>query len=73
MAASALLIGAVVCITIDKIKEKMLEHNCEKALIKTINSCTNQITLKDLDSEDTFVIEGDSILDDIYEGQVIYA
>lgn len=74
----ALLVGAVVCyvigdITKENTKEQMAEHNMGRALVKTIDTCSNRIKLEDLDSGAEMEIEGDGISDEIYQGQVIYA
>ena len=42
-----------------------------KVLVEEINKCDRVVRLKDLDSESVYEINGDSISDDIYEGQYI--
>ncbi len=54
-------------ITKEKIKLKVNDD----VIIKSINNCTNTITLEDLDNQ-TYEVRGDSISDDLYEGQMIY-
>ncbi len=77
------LLGAaavsVIVITISGIIErkriqdelKRQQDEIGKVLVEEINKCDRVVRLKDLDSESVYEINGDSISDDIYEGQYI--
>lgn len=67
------VVTIAVMLTIDKIKEVMIKRKCHKAMVKCIDNCHNQITLKDLEADSDFILEGTGISDDIYKGQIIYA
>lgn len=74
----ALLVGAAVCyvvgaITKENTKEQMAANGIRNAFVKKIDTCKNQITLEDMNSDRTITIEGDSISSEIYRGQAIYA
>ena len=50
---------------------KRQQDEIGKVLVEEINKCDRVVRLKDLDSESVYEINGDSISDDIYEGQYI--
>lgn len=58
-------------ITIRAIRKKMLERKFKTAMVKKVDTCKNQVTLKDLETGETLEIQGDSISDDIRQGMTI--
>ena len=54
-----------------RIEEEMRKRDVEKVIVKKVDECDNVLTLKDLDSDAVYEINGDDIADDIYEGQYI--
>lgn len=50
---------------------KRQQDEIGRVLVEEINKCDRVVRLKDLDSESVYEINGDSISDDIYEGQYI--
>lgn len=73
----ALLVGTTIVIsgiiTKRKLKDKMREKGVENALIQEINTCTNTMSLYDLDTETEYEVQGDGIADELQEGDCIYA
>ena len=69
----AVAIGAI-AIVISGIltKEKISERISNDAIVKSINNCTNTITLEELENDTVYEIRGDDIADDIEEGDWIY-
>lgn len=64
---------AVIAIVITGLitKKKISEKISDDAIIKSVNRCTNTITLEDLDDQ-LYEIKGDDIDIDIKEGDWIY-
>ena len=66
------LIEIAGAITVAVIKEEMQNMDIKGCCVDTIYRCDNKIKLSDLYSNKTFEMEGDSISDDLYEGEQIY-
>lgn len=71
-ALSAIVIVVNGIITKEKIRKQLKEKGVEDAIVDKIDNCSNTVTLKDLESENTYEIRGDDIDSDIDEGDVIY-
>lgn len=60
-------------ITKNRIREEMEKQNINKAVVETINTCSNKVTLKDLESGKCLEIQGDDVAYDLREKDRIYA
>ena len=69
----AAVITLVVCgwITRQKIREVLAERGIKRALVNAANSCTNVVTLTDLENRNTIEIKGDGISYDVRENDII--
>jgi len=67
---SLIVIGGAVTISI--IINEMKKRNISACIVDVIDRCNNTIKLNDLYNNKTFKIEGDSISDELYEGERIY-
>lgn len=70
-AITAIIIVVSGIIDKQKIQDKMREQGVSDALVEKINNCENVVRLKDLDSDQTYEIQGDDVSYSLYEGQVI--
>jgi len=66
------LITAGATITVSAIKKEMRKKGISGCIVDLINRCDNTIKLNDLDSNVTFKMKGESISDELYEGECIY-
>lgn len=58
-------------ITREKLEEELRKRNIKMAIAREINKCTNTMTFEDFE-DNTYEVHGDSIDDDIEEGDVIW-
>ena len=58
-------------ITKEKLEEEFRKRDIKMAIAKEINKCTNTMTFEDFENN-TYEVHGDSIDDDIEEGDVIW-
>lgn len=72
LAAATVVVYVAGTITRSKIEDKLKENGIKDAMIDTINSCDNVISVKDLDSDKTLEIHGDDISYELNEGDRIY-
>lgn len=78
VAAAATAVATVITICISgmitktKLRKALEEKGVKNALIEKVDSCTNQVSLKDLDNETRYEVKGDSVDYDVDEGDVIY-
>lgn len=73
--AAAGIISVVIkgVINKQKVQEQMRSSNVSNFLVEAINNSNNQVKLKDLDTDQEYMYEGEGISEEIYEGEVIYA
>ncbi len=71
-ALSAIVIVVNGIISKDVAKQKMREKGVDKFIVDKIDKCTNTMSIKDLESSNTYELKGDGIGYDIFEGDVIY-
>lgn len=58
-------------ITKEKLEEELRKRNIKMVIAKEINKCTNTMTFEDFENN-TYEVHGDSIADDIEEGDIIW-
>lgn len=71
-ALSAIVVVVNGIITKDVAKQQLRNRGVTNAMVDKINNCTNCVSIKDLDSDNTYEIRGEGIGYDISEGDVIY-
>lgn len=75
IAAVTTAVATVICIsgmiTKAKLRKAMEEKGIKNAVIEKIDSCTNQVSLKDLENGTRYEIKGDGIDCDVDVGVVI--
>lgn len=71
-AVAAIVINISGMITKATLQENLKGKNMSAVIVKKINRCTNQISLEDLNSDQTVEVHGDGVSYELYEGDVIY-
>lgn len=56
----------------NRLKEIMEEKEISSALVTMIDECSNQVSIKDLDTDEEYTYQADEIANDINEDDVIY-
>ncbi len=59
-------------ITHNKLRKAMKKKNVEKSIVKSVNHCTNEVTLEDLNTRKRYVVKGSDVGDDVKFGNYIY-
>lgn len=72
-AVAAAVTGAVVygIITKKKIREQMEWYGIKRAIIRSIDKCSNVVTLKDLENDNIIEVQGDGISSEITRNDII--
>ena len=72
-----ILLGLAATVTIaalltrQTLRETQLKKNMQNAVVSAIDKTHNRVTLRDLESRQEIMVEGEAIADDIYEGLII--
>lgn len=56
----------------NRLEEIMKEEEISSALVTMIDQCSNQVSIRDLDTDEEYTYQADEIADDINEDDVIY-
>lgn len=70
--ATAVVVVISGIVTKNRIREEMAKQNMKKAVIESIDTCSNKVSLKDLESGKCLEIQGDDVSYDLDERDRIY-
>lgn len=70
--AAAVVVVISGTITKSRIKEEMAKQNMSRAVIESIDTCSNKVSLKDLSSGKVLEIQGDDVAYELDERDRIY-
>lgn len=74
----ALCVGAIITVVVigeitkAKAKQKMAENGLKNAMVEAVYHNTNEVKLKDLDSGQEMMVQGDGISSELRVGTKIY-
>jgi hypothetical protein len=73
LATATIVVVISGCINKSKVKETVQDKNLQGGVVEMVDRCRNVVKWKDLNSDQEYEMQGESVGDDIHEGDVIYA